>query len=257
MESSPLAIITGGASGIGWASAQTLSARGFRVVIADINAEAARERAAELGGDAVSATVDVADEDSVRTLFESVSANHGQLTSVVNCAGLTIPGALADLSLDDWNTTIAVCQTGTFLVFKHAARHIADGGSIVTIASLNGRQPAPGLGAYCAAKAAALMLTEVAALELGPRGIRVNAISPGLVDTPLVAGLSLVPGMTEDYIENTPLGRSGKPEEIAAMVAYLLSDEASWISGSAFDINGGAHTKRYPDLLKHVAAMGL
>lgn len=257
MQSSPLVIITGGASGIGWASAQTLSARGFRVVIADINTDAARDRATELGGNTVAATVDVADENSVRSLFESVSTDHGQLTSVVNCAGLTIPGALADLSLADWNTTIAVCQTGTFLTFKYAAHHIADGGSIVTIASLNGRQPAPGLGAYCAAKAAALMLTQVAALELGARGIRVNAISPGLVDTPLVAGLSLVPGMTEDYIENTPLGRSGTPDEIAAMVAYLLSDEASWITGSAFDINGGAHTKRYPDLLKHVAAMGL
>ena len=101
------------------------------------------------------------------------------------------------------------------------------------------------------------MLTQVAALELGERGIRVNAISPGLVDTPLVAGLSMVPGMTEDYIENTPLGRSGKPEEIASMVAYLLSDEASWITGSAFDINGGAHNQRYPNLLKHVAALAL
>ncbi|PXW35149.1 UNVERIFIED_CONTAM: NAD(P)-dependent dehydrogenase (short-subunit alcohol dehydrogenase family) [Williamsia faeni] len=257
MVSPALAIITGGASGIGWASAQALSAKGIRVVIADINADAARERAAELGGDAVAATLDVADEDSVSALFESVTEDYGPLTSVVNCAGLTIPGTLADLSLADWNTTISVCQTGTFLTFKYAARHIVDGGSIVTIASLNGRQPGVGLGAYCAAKAAALMLTQVAALELGERGIRVNAISPGLVDTPLVAGLSMVPGMTEDYIENTPLGRSGKPEEIASMVAYLLSDEASWITGSAFDINGGAHTQRYPNLLKHVAALAL
>ncbi|WP_240498307.1 SDR family oxidoreductase [Williamsia sp. 1135] len=255
MSSSPVSIIIGGASGIGLATAQELSGTGDLVVIADVNAAAAAERAGEIGGQSVSAAVDVTSEESVSALFDHVSEKYGKPQSVVNCAGLTIPGAIADLSLADWNTTIAVCQTGTFLTLKYASRHILDGGSIVTIASLNGRQPAKGMAAYCAAKAAVLMLTEVAALELGDRGVRVNAISPGLVDTPLVAGLSLVPGMLEDYHENTPLGRSGKPEEIAAMVAFLLSDKAAWITGAAFDVNGDAHTRRYPDLLKHLAAM--
>lgn len=255
MTSSPVSVVIGGASGIGWATAQELSSTGETVVIADVNSDAATERAAELGGTAVSASVDVTDEESVSALFDRVVDEVGRPHSVVNCAGLTIPGAIADLSLADWNTTIAVCQTGAFLVLKYSARHVVDHGAIVTIASLNGRQPAAGMAAYCSSKAAVLMLTQVAALELGERGVRVNAISPGLVDTPLVAGLALVPGMTEDYIENTPLGRSGKPDEIASMVAFLLSDKAAWITGAAFDVNGGAHTRRYPDLLKHLAAL--
>lgn len=99
------------------------------------------------------------------------------------------------------------------------------------------------------------MLTEVAALELGSRGIRVNAVSPGLVDTPLTAGVSLVPGLREDYLENMPLGRAGEPEEIAEMIAFIASDAASWMTGATVDLNGGAHTGRYPDMPAHIAAM--
>jgi NAD(P)-dependent dehydrogenase (short-subunit alcohol dehydrogenase family) len=111
------------------------------------------------------------------------------------------------------------------------------------------------MAGYCSAKAGVLMLVEVAALELAERGIRVNAISPGLVDTPLVAGIAYVPGLTEEYLENTPLGRSGRPEEIAEMAAFLASDRASWMTGAAVDLNGGAHLKRYPDVLARVRAL--
>jgi NAD(P)-dependent dehydrogenase (short-subunit alcohol dehydrogenase family) len=111
------------------------------------------------------------------------------------------------------------------------------------------------MGAYCAAKAGVTMLVEVAALELAPRKIRVNAISPGLVDTPLTEGLALVPGLVDEYLENTPLGRSGRPEEVADMAAYLASEKAAWITGSAFDLNGGAHLQRYPDVLGKIRAL--
>ncbi|MFJ6098060.1 SDR family NAD(P)-dependent oxidoreductase [Williamsia muralis] len=254
---SKVSLVIGGASGIGLATSRLLAEGGDTVVLADVNAEQAAQRATEIGPSVTSKRLDVTDEESVDRAFTEIVAEHGQLHSVVNCAGLTIPGAITDLALADWQTTIDVCLTGAFLVTKHSARHLADGGSLITIASLNGRQPGTGMAAYCAAKAGVLMLTEVAALELGERKIRVNAISPGLVDTPLVAGLALVPGLTEDYIENTPLGRSGQPEEVAEMVAFLASDRASWVSGAAFDLNGGAHTRRYPDILKHVAAMGV
>lgn len=255
MTSPAPVIIIGGASGIGFATAQRLHEAGEIVVLADVNGDAAAERAAQLGGAATSATVDVADEQSVSDLFERTVTDHGRPRGVVNSAGVSTAGAIADMSLDDWNATLSVCQTGAFLVLKYAARHIEDGGSIVTLASLNGRQPGTGMAAYCTAKAGVLMLTEVAAMELGGRGIRVNAISPGLVDTPLVEGISLVPGMREEYLENTPLSRSGRPGEIAAMAQFLLSDDASWITGAAFDVNGGAHTRRYPDLLKRLAAL--
>ena len=255
MSERKTAIVIGGASGIGLATVAALGRRGDVVVLADVDAEAAQARTAEFDDAVTARHVDVTVEDSVAALFADVVDKHGRIHTVVNCAGLTIPGALADLALADWQTTIDVCQTGTFLALKYAARHLADGGSIVCIASLNGRQPAAGMAAYCAAKAAVLMLTEVAALELAPRNIRVNAVSPGLVDTPLVAGLSLVPGLVDEYLDNTPLHRSGRPEEIADMVAFRTSDQASWMTGAAIDLNGGAHTRRYPDVLARIAAM--
>ena len=245
------ALVIGGASGIGFATARTLAAEGYRVVIADVNEEGAREAAARLGGEVTAIAMDVTDEASVQRGFEAEQGVH----AVVDCAGLSMPGALTELELAHWRTTIDVCLTGTFLVLKHAGRQMADGGSITCIASLNARQPGTGLAAYCAAKAGVLMLVEVAALELAERGIRVNAISPGLVDTPLVAGAALVPGLIEEYLENTPLGRSGQPEEIADAVAFLASSRAGWMTGSTIDLNGGAHLRRYPDVVGRVKAM--
>ncbi|MET7773717.1 SDR family NAD(P)-dependent oxidoreductase [Nocardia sp. NPDC005366] len=250
-EDTRSAMVIGGASGIGFATARVLAAEGYRVVVADVNATGARDAAARLGGEVTAITMDVTDEASVRRGFE---AEHGVHT-VVNCAGLSVPGAITELELAHWQTTIDVCMTGTFLVLKYAGRHTADGGSITCIASLNGRQPGTGMASYCAAKAGVLMLVEVAALELAERGIRVNAISPGLVDTPLVAGAALVPGLIDEYLENTPLGRSGRPEEIADAVAFLASSRAGWMTGAAIDLNGGAHLRRYPDILGRVAAM--
>lgn len=255
MSQQRVAVVTGGASGIGLATVATLAKQGDAVVLADVNEAAAHERAAEFGDAVAAVHVDVTVEDSVEKLFTDTLAAHGRIDTVVNCAGLSIPGAIADLALEDWQTTIGVCQTGTFLVLKYAARHVADGGSVVCIASLNGRQPGTGLAAYCAAKAAVLMLTEVAAMELAPRKVRVNAISPGLVETPLVAGISLVPGLHDEYLENTPLGRAGTAAEVADVVAFLASDKAGWMTGATIDLNGGAHTKRYPDVLGRVQAM--
>ena len=122
----------------------------------------------------------------------------------------------------------------------------------MTISSLNGRQAAVGMSAYCSAKAGVSMLTQVAALEFGRRGIRVNAVAPGFVDTPLTEGSSLVPGLVEDYADNSALGRVGKPEEVADAVVFLCSPKSSWLTGEVLDLNGGAHLKRYPDVLGHV-----
>lgn len=249
------AVVIGGASGIGWATARLLHARGARVVIADVDGPAAAARAGELGDRARAATVDVTDESSVEALFADVVETEGAPDAVVECAGVSVPGAITDLALDSWRVTLDVCLTGAFLVMKYAGRVVCDGGSITTVASLNGRQPATGMAAYCAAKAGVLMLTEVAALELGARGIRVNAVSPGLVDTPMTAGVALVPGLREDYLENMPLGRAGRPEEIAEAIAFLASDAATWMTGATIDLNGGAHTRRYPDLLAHISAV--
>jgi len=120
---------------------------------------------------------------------------------------------------------------------------------------LNARQAAPGMSAYCAAKAGLAMLTQVAALEFAPRGIRVNAVSPGFVDTPLTEPVKLLPGVLEEYLENTPLGRAGTPADVAAAILFLCSDKASWLTGEVLDLNGGAHLKRYPDILGHLDRM--
>jgi len=242
------AIVIGGASGIGWASAQALAADGCRITIADVNAEAARSRAAELGVAHAAVYVDVTDEDSVQRLFD----NAGPLDIAVNCAGFSNIGLITDMPVEDFRAVVDVCLNGSMIVMKHAGRHLREGGSLVSISSLNARQPAAGMSAYCAAKAGLSMLTQVAALEMGPRGIRVNAVAPGFVHTPLTAAAASVPGVVEDYVDNTAIGRAGTPEDIANAVVYLCCPGSSWLTGEVLDINGGAHLKRYPDVIGHV-----
>ncbi len=243
-----IAMVIGAASGIGWATAQALAADGCRVTIADINSDGARERAAELGAPHTAAQVNVTDEASVERLFSET----GPLDIVVNCAGYGSLGLITDLSVDEFRGVVDVCLNGSFIVAKYAGQKLREGGSLVSISSLNGRQPAVGMSAYCSAKAGLSMLTQVAAMEWGPRGIRVNAVAPGFVDTPLTAGSSLVPGLVEDYVDNTAIGRAGTPEEIADAVVFLCSPKSSWLTGEVLDLNGGAHLKKYPDVLGHV-----
>jgi NAD(P)-dependent dehydrogenase (short-subunit alcohol dehydrogenase family) len=242
------ALVIGAASGIGWASARALAADGCRVTIADRNADGAHARAAELGDPHTAAEVDVTDEASVRRLFDDI----GELDVVVNCAGFGSLGLITDLAVEEFRSVVDVCLNGSFIVAKYAGQKLRDGGSLVSISSLNGRQPAIGMSAYCSAKAGLSMLTQVAALEWGPRGIRVNAISPGFVETPLTEGSAVIPGLVEDYIDNTALGRAGQPEEIADAVVFLCSPKSSWLTGEVLDLNGGAHLKKYPDVLGHV-----
>lgn len=248
-----VAVVIGGASGIGWATAQLLAAEGVHVTIADRNIDLAAQRAAELGQ--ASAAVEVTDEDSVTALFDGVAAREGRLDVVVNCAGFSHFGLITDLDAEQFRSVVDVCLTGAFLVLKHAGRHLGEGGSVVSLTSLNARQPAIGMSAYCAAKAGLSMLTQVAALELGPRGVRVNAVAPGFVHTPLTEGASAIPGVVEEYVENTALGRTGTPEDIAAAVAFLCSPNASWMTGEILDLNGGAHLKRYPDIHRHLTKL--
>ncbi len=232
-----VSVVIGGASGIGAATAEVLRAAGHTVVVAD------------LPGTPADITVDVTDEATVEALFDTVLAEHGAFHGVVNCAGVSTLARVVDHDAAEWRRVVDICLNGAFLVLKHAGRRVADGGSLVSLSSLNARQPGTGLAAYCAAKAGLVALTEVTALELGGRSVRVNAVAPGLVVTPLTAPAMDIPGVRDDYVENTPLGRSGEPEEIGAAIRFLLSDESRWITGETLDINGGAHLKRYPDLV--------
>ena len=249
------AVVVGGASGIGWASAQLLAADGYRVTIADRNADLAAQRADTLGEPHDWAIVEVTDEDSVAALFDGVVERGGRLDAVVNCAGFSGFGMITDLDAEQFRSVVDVCLTGGFLVLKHAGRHLHEGASVVSLTSLNARQPAIGMSAYCAAKAGLSMLTQVAALELGPRGIRVNAVAPGFVHTPLTEGATAIPGVVEEYVENTALGRAGTPEDVAAAVVFLCSPQSSWMTGEVLDLNGGAHLKRYPNIHEHLTKL--
>ena len=250
-----IAVVIGGASGIGLATARTLAAEGCRVTIADRNTDGAAKCAAELGEPHAWAPVEVTDEVSVAALFDGVVAREGSLHVVVKCAGFSGFGLITELDAEQFRSVVDVCLTGGFLVIKHAGRHFSPGAALVSLTSLNARQPAIGMSAYCAAKAGLSMLTQVAALELGPHGVRVNAVAPGFVHTPLTEGAAVIPGVVEDYVENTALGRAGTPEDIAAAVAFLCSPQASWLTGEVLDLNGGAHLKRYPNIHQHLTKL--
>ncbi len=231
-----VALVIGGGSGLGAATAVALAADGCRVVTADL-----------AGADQV---VDVTDEASVVALMAGVVESEGRLDVVVNTAGVSTLAPVADHDAAEWRRVLDVNLTGAFLVIKHAAAHLGEGGCLTSLTSLNARQPGGGLAAYCASKAGLTSLTEVAALELGPRGIRVNAVAPGLVVTPLTAPAMDIAGIEDDYLDNTPLGRAGTPEEVAHAVVYTT--RATWLTGATIDLNGGAHLQRYPDLVGHV-----
>ncbi len=233
------ALITGAASGIGFAIGQALARRGVRVIIADMNEAAGRAAAAqigELGAGARFVACDVTNEAAVAAAVGSVLEVEGRLDIMVNNAGILSPTAsLIDSEASDWDRNYAINLRGVFLGVKHAARAMLQhGGCIVNIASVAGMGAAPKLGPYGATKAAVIQLTETAALELAKSRIRVNAISPGWADTPLVAELD-----RSKLERQIPLGRLVQPEEIAAMVVYLASDAAAFVTGDVFRIDGG------------------
>jgi 3-oxoacyl-[acyl-carrier protein] reductase len=247
-----VAIVTGGASGIGLATTRRLVAEGGRVVVGDVAAPALESVVDELGGAVSSVVCDVTVEADVERLADAAVERFGGLHVAFANAGVGSIARLADAELSEWQRVLDVNLTGPFLTIKHAARRMDAGGSIVVTASLNAVQAGIGMGAYCATKAGVAMLVEVAALELGPQGIRVNAVGPGLVRTGLTDPMFMLPALVAEYEENAPLGRHAGPEEVANLVAFLASDEAGFISGSLHLVDGGAHTKRYPDILARV-----
>jgi NAD(P)-dependent dehydrogenase (short-subunit alcohol dehydrogenase family) len=241
-------LVTGGASGIGLAITRRFVAEGARVVIGDIDVDAMARVAAELGDSVATARTDATSESDLEALAATAVERFGRLDIAVANAG---GGAFAPIvahELSEWQRVLDLCLTSAFLTIKHAGAQLTDGGSIITISSLNAVQPSEGMSAYCAAKAGVAMLTRVAAMELGHRQIRVNTIAPGLVETPMSAAFWAIPGVVEEFVENTTVGRFASPDDIAALATFLASDESSFVSGSLYAIDGGASTKRYPDL---------
>ncbi len=246
-----VALITGGASGIGREIARRYVEEGARVVLGDRNAALVRETARALGEACAAVEMDVTVEtDAERATAEAIS-RFGRLDIGVNSAGLGFGVPLTEQTEGQWDTVVDVCLKGVFLSMKHEARQMVAagrGGVIINIASINARQPAEGLSAYCAAKAGVEMLTRCAAMELGPQRIRVVGIGPGLVDTPLTTFQQDRPHVREAFLANIPLGRVGTPGDIANAAVFLASDDASWISGDTLFVDGAELTKKYPEL---------
>src|SRR5882724_8372012 len=233
------AIVTGGASGIGLAIAQRFLAAGAHVLIADRRASAA-ETARAVGAEFLQ--TDVACEDQVAAMFDAARARFGRVDILVNNAGIQPLGVGFDgVTNDLLRRTFDVNVNGVALGIKHAAHALSDSGRVINIASFTGLLATPGAAAYAASKAAVIHLSRLAAIELAPRRITVNAISPGTIRTPAVTAIANNPEIP--FIERrTPLGRLGEPEEVAALCHFLASDEASYITGQNIAIDGGLTT---------------
>lgn len=253
-----VAFITGGASGIGKRTAERFVAEGGRVVIADMSDDGMKAMKDALGEACVTVKTDVSKETDVEKAVAAAVSKLGKLDILVTCAGVSGLSKIVDEPLSGWEKEINVCLTGTFLCMKHVGKQLisqGNGGCIVNIASLNVKQPAKGMAGYCAAKAGVEMLTKVGAMEMAEHKIRVNCISPGLVATPMTAFIVGTQPVIKEYLENTPLGRSGTTDDIANAILFLASEEASYITAENLYIDGGSQTMRYPDLFKIIAAM--
>jgi NAD(P)-dependent dehydrogenase (short-subunit alcohol dehydrogenase family) len=242
-----VAIVTGAGGGIGRAMTTALAREGAQVVAADVDEERVAETAelAREHGDVAHRRADVSSPGDVQALVEAAVGRYGRLTTMCNNAAISIPGDVTEVSVEDFDRTIAVNLRGVFLGCKYAVRALleAGGGSIVNTGSVNSLVAEPFLTAYCASKGGVLMLTKAVALDYAGQGIRCNCLCPGWVDTPInhphaerMGGLD---GVLESLPEWQPIGRQGYPEEIAAAAVYLASDESAFMTGSAFVIDGG------------------
>jgi 3-oxoacyl-[acyl-carrier protein] reductase len=234
--------ITGGASGIGWASAELFARQGWMVVIADKSHERARERIPSGSTDMESVALDVTSTHCVEEVFAALHARHGRLDALVNSAGIQQWTSLAEIDWDAWNAVLDVNLTGTLRCLQAAGRYMLQqgGGAIVNLSSVAGARGVPGRTPYAASKAGVEAVTRSAAVEWARAGIRVNAVAPGYVESEFVeeyvksGRLALGP-----VLERIPMRRMAKPAEVADLIYYLCSEHASYVTGQVIAVDGG------------------
>ncbi|MDE0524782.1 MAG: SDR family NAD(P)-dependent oxidoreductase [Boseongicola sp.] len=241
MTKTPIALVTGGAQGIGYACAEALANDGFRIILADIN-PSVKDAAMRLGQDADGLVCDMGDMAQVSDMFDRITTEHGPVSALVNNAGISEPGEFLDYDIATFQKVIGVNLTGAFAALQRAARMMIDAGiegAIVNMSSINAQVAIPAIPAYCASKGGVMQLTKAAALALAPHGIRVNAVGPGSIDTAMMAAVNASPDAMKKIMSRTPLQRVGTPSEIADVVAFLVSGKASYITGETIYVDGG------------------
>ena len=248
-------MVTGAASGIGAATARRFTEEGALLVLGDLDEAGGKNVAREFG--AAFVATDVTDEAQVQALLAEAVERHGRLDIVYNNAGILVPGTLPDLTPEQWHQVIDVDLNSVFYGCRAAIPHLraSGGGAIINMASVSGIAGDSAMPAYNAAKAGVLNFTRAIAMEHADENIRINAVCPGVIDTPMSAVVKSVPSLMEAYFQNIPMARFGRPEEIAAVVAFLASDDASYVTGAALVADGGLtagtgqpHVRRLMDL---------
>ena len=234
-----VAIVTGAGQGIGYAIAVELVAHGAMVVLADLDGDRADAAAREIGDRATGAACEVTNEADMQALVERAIDAHGRLDLLVNNAGITRDASLKKMTVDDFDAVITVHLRGTWLGIRAAAEvmRTAKAGSIVNISSMSGKVGNPGQTNYSAAKAGVVGMTKAAAKELAHHNVRVNAIQPGLIRTPMTAAMSAEAFATTEA--TIPMRRAGDPAEVAGAVVFLASDLSSYMTGTVLEVAGG------------------
>ena len=234
-------LVTGGAAGIGLSTAEAFAAEGAKLAICDVNPEAGETAITKLGTDASFHKVDVADSQSVSDWMNQVSERYGQIDVLVNNAGITRDGLVMRLKEADWDLVIDINLKGTFNCIKSVSKVMMKqrSGRIVNVASVVGVMGNPGQANYVASKAGVIGLTKTVARELAPRGITVNAIAPGFIETDMTAVLS--DKVKDAMLATIPLGRAGSPKDVADVVTFLSSDAASYLTGQVLHVSGGMY----------------
>ena len=231
------AVVTGAAHGIGRAIAAAFVAEGAQVLLADIDADGAARAAADLGQQAV--TADVSRKSEIERIFAQVTERWGGLDILVNNAGVTHAAELDDLTEDDFDRVFAINLKSALWATQAAARLMGEGSAIVNMSSVNAVLAIPNQIPYAISKGAMKQLTNVTALALAPKGIRVNAIGPGSIMTAMLQGIMSDQAAQDRILSRTPLGRWGEPEEVAAIAVFLASSESSYITGQTIYPDGG------------------
>lgn len=237
-----IALVTGAAQGIGYACAEALAEDGYRLVLADINAEGVGSAAEALGNDTVGMTCDMGNPEAINAMFDQIESDIGPVSVLVNNAGIANPGDFLETSVEQFKSVIDVNLIGTFVALQRAAKGMVANqieGAIVNMSSINAQVAIPAIAAYCSSKGGVMQLTKSSALALAPHNIRVNAVGPGSIDTAMMAGVNANPEAMNVVMSRTPLKRIGTPREIGNVVAFLASEKASYITGETIYVDGG------------------